>query len=75
MAFQVVLTNDAERDLEDIVISIAKHDSPHSAERVLSRILDIANSLTSELPADRSLRNSVHWVIKSIGRSSSNLID
>jgi toxin ParE1/3/4 len=48
MAFQVVLTADAERDLEDIVTYIAKHDSPRSAEHVLSRILDIADSLTVE---------------------------
>jgi toxin ParE1/3/4 len=48
MTFQVVLTTDAERDLEDIVIYIAKHDSPRSAEHVLRRILDIADSLKSE---------------------------
>lgn len=48
MAFPVVLTEDAERDLEDIVTYLAKHDSPRGAEHVLSRILDIANSLTIE---------------------------
>lgn len=48
MAFQVVLTDDAERDLEDIVTYIAKHDSPRNAEHVLTRILDIADSLTVE---------------------------
>ena len=48
MAFQVVLTADAERDLEDLVTYIAKHDSPRSAEHVLGRILDIADSLTVE---------------------------
>lgn len=48
MAFQVVITEDAERDLEDIVIYIAEHDSPRSAEHVLSRILDIADSLSVE---------------------------
>jgi toxin ParE1/3/4 len=47
MGFQVVLTEDAERDLEDIVTYIAKHDSPHSAEHVLSRILEIADSLSA----------------------------
>ena len=45
MHFQVVLTEDAERDLEDIVTHIARHDSPQSAERVLSRVLEIAESL------------------------------
>ena len=48
MAFQVVVTEDVERDLEDIVTYIAKHDSPRSAEHVLNRILDIADSLAAE---------------------------
>lgn len=48
MAFQVVITEDAERDLEDIVTYIAKYDSRRSAEHVLSRILDIADGLTVE---------------------------
>jgi toxin ParE1/3/4 len=47
MGFQVVLTEDAERDLEDIVTYIAQHDSPASAERVLNRILEIADSLAA----------------------------
>jgi toxin ParE1/3/4 len=47
MQFQVVLTEDAERDLEDIVTHIARHDSPQSAEHVLVRILDIAESLAA----------------------------
>ncbi len=45
MSFQVVLTEDAERDLEDLVTHIAKHDSRQNAEHVLSRILEIAESL------------------------------
>jgi toxin ParE1/3/4 len=47
MGLQVVLTEDAERDLEDIVTFIAKHDSPASAEHVLRRILEIADGLTA----------------------------
>lgn len=47
MSFQVVLTEDAESDLEDIVTYIARHDSPRAAQHVLSRILDIADSLTA----------------------------
>jgi toxin ParE1/3/4 len=46
MHFEVVLTEDAERDLEDIVTHLATHDSPQSAEHVLSRILEIAESLS-----------------------------
>jgi toxin ParE1/3/4 len=48
MPFQVVLTEDAERDLEAIVTHIASHDSAQSAEHVLGRILDIAESLATE---------------------------
>ncbi len=48
MAFQVVLTEDAERDLDDIVTYIAQHDSRRNAEHVLGRILDIADRLTVE---------------------------
>jgi toxin ParE1/3/4 len=48
MAYQVVLTEDAERDLRDLVTYIAKHDSLRSAEHVLSRVLDIAESLSVE---------------------------
>jgi toxin ParE1/3/4 len=46
MRFEVVLTEDAERDLEYIFAYIAKHDSYRNAERVLSRIFEAANSLT-----------------------------
>ena len=48
MAFEVVLTEDAERDLDDIITYIAQDDSPRNAEHVLGRILDIADSLTVE---------------------------
>jgi toxin ParE1/3/4 len=47
VSFQVVITEDAENDLEDIVTYMAKHDSPRAAQYVLSRILDIADSLTA----------------------------
>jgi toxin ParE1/3/4 len=36
MAFQVVVTDDAERDFEDFVTHKAKHDSPRSAEHSLA---------------------------------------
>jgi toxin ParE1/3/4 len=48
VSFQVVITEDAENDLEDIVAYIAKHDSPRAAQHVLSRILEIADSLMAE---------------------------
>jgi len=45
MPFDVVLTEDAERDLEDLFRYIARHDSRRNADHVLSRILEIAESL------------------------------
>lgn len=45
MSFEVVLTGDAERDLETLFDHIAAHDSPGSAERVLNQILKVAESL------------------------------
>jgi toxin ParE1/3/4 len=48
VAFQVVFTEDAEYDLEDIVVYMAMHDSPRAAQHVLTRILEMAASLTAE---------------------------
>jgi toxin ParE1/3/4 len=47
MRFEVVLTEDAERDLEDLFTYIATHDSRRNAENVLTRILEIADSLAA----------------------------
>lgn len=47
MAFQVVLTEDAERDLEELIIYIATRDSTGAAQQVLNRILEIADSLSA----------------------------
>jgi len=49
MPFEVLLTYDAERDLEKLYSYIAKHDSPENANRVLDRI-EKAFSRLSELP-------------------------
>jgi toxin ParE1/3/4 len=46
MRFEIVLTEDAEHDLEDIFTYIAKHDSLRNAEHVVTRILEIAETLT-----------------------------
>lgn len=48
MAFEVVITEDAERDLDDIITYIARHDSTRRAEYVLGRILTIAEGLVAE---------------------------
>ena len=47
MAFRVFLTNDAERDLEELYDYIAQHDSVEKAEHVLTRIEEIFNHLTA----------------------------
>ncbi|MBS0364270.1 MAG: type II toxin-antitoxin system RelE/ParE family toxin [Proteobacteria bacterium] len=47
MRFEVLLTEDAERDLEDIYTYIAHYDSPRNADHVLDRLLQVAESLTT----------------------------
>ena len=47
MAFRVVMTEDAEGDLEDITTYIATRDSARAAQHVLDRILEVADSLTA----------------------------
>ncbi|HOH50195.1 MAG TPA: type II toxin-antitoxin system RelE/ParE family toxin [Candidatus Hydrogenedentes bacterium] len=49
MTFDVLLTEDALRDLEDITAHIAAHDSPQAARRVLDKISDAVTRL-SEMP-------------------------
>lgn len=44
---EVFLTEDAERDLEDIFDYIAEHDSPAAASHVLDRIEKAIDSLSS----------------------------
>jgi toxin ParE1/3/4 len=39
MLYEVSLTRDAERDLEEIYLYIAEHDSRASAEHVLDRLV------------------------------------
>ena len=50
MSFEVLLTRDAERDLEEIYDYIATHDSAGNANRVLDRI-DKALRALSTFPA------------------------
>lgn len=45
MRYEVLLTEDAEQDLEDLYAYIAKFDSPKNADYVLDRLLEIAESL------------------------------
>jgi toxin ParE1/3/4 len=45
MRYEVLLTEDAEQDLEDLYAYIAKFDSPKNADYVLERLLEISESL------------------------------
>jgi toxin ParE1/3/4 len=45
MSYQVSLTKDAERDLEDIYFYIAEHDSQASADHVLDRLVKSTDAL------------------------------
>src|ERR1700693_2233435 len=45
MSYQVSLTKDAERDLEDICFYIAEHDSQASADHVLERLVQATDAL------------------------------
>jgi toxin ParE1/3/4 len=47
MRYEVLLTEDAEQDLEDLYAYIAKFDSPKNADYVLERLLDVAESLAT----------------------------
>lgn len=47
MRYDVVLTSDAESDLEHIYRYIAKHDSKASADYVLERLLEVSDSLAA----------------------------
>lgn len=47
MRYEVLLTEDAEQDLEDLYAYIAKFDSPKSADYVLDRLLEVADSLAT----------------------------
>ena len=45
MRWKVLLTAGAERDLEALHIYISNHDSPAQADRVLERLLKVADDL------------------------------
>ena len=47
MRYEVLITQGAERDLEDIYDHIAEFDSPEKAEYVLSRLLEVAERLAT----------------------------
>jgi toxin ParE1/3/4 len=48
MRYAVLLTQDAERDLEDLYDYIARFDSPKNAEHVLDRLLEVTDALAAD---------------------------
>ena len=47
MRYKVLLTAGAESDLEDLHGYIAEYDSPNSADYVLDRLMEVAESLAT----------------------------
>lgn len=47
MAFEVRLTRDAERDLEDLLGHVAAHDAPGKADQLLDRLEEVISSLAA----------------------------
>ena len=47
MRYKVLLTAGAESDLENLHGYIAEHDSPNSADYVLGRLMEVAESLAT----------------------------
>lgn len=62
MRYQVLLTADAEHDLQDVYEYIAEFDSVQSAEYVLDRLLELADTL-----ADDPLRGSIPKELRPLG--------
>jgi toxin ParE1/3/4 len=46
--YEVLLTADAERDLEALYRYVAEYDSPIRAEQLLDRVLEVTDSLRAE---------------------------
>jgi toxin ParE1/3/4 len=46
--FEVLLTEDAERDLEEIYAYIARYDSRDHADHVLERLLEVSETLSRQ---------------------------
>jgi toxin ParE1/3/4 len=47
MRFEVLLTEDASRDLEDIYTYVAEHDAPGKADDLLDQIQEVIDSLST----------------------------
>ena len=62
MRLEVVLTEDAEHDLEDLHTYIATYDSLQNADHVLDRLIEVAENLSTHPE-----RGSVPKELRSLG--------
>jgi len=70
MSYEVLLTTDAEHDLEDIYSICAEHDSRATADRVLERLVQ-----ATDAPRTSPDRGSYVNELRSLGISeSTNLL-
>jgi toxin ParE1/3/4 len=60
--FEVLVTQDAERDLDDLHSYVAAYDSLENADRVLDRLLEVAEGLSTNPE-----RGSVPKELRSLG--------
>ena len=72
MSFEVLLTDDAARDLEEICDYIDRHDSPARADYVLERIEKAFQGLSSILGAEATRGNCSTSGSGTTGKSSSS---
>ena len=75
MRFEVLLTEDAFRDLEDISSYVVEHDSLGKAEDLLNRIADVVDNLSNYPHRALTQRNFRHWGFVNTGNYSSNPIE
>lgn len=61
MRFEVLLTEDAERDLEEIHRYISESDSPARADYVLDRLMDVAEALAAS-PSKGPVPSELRWL-------------
>jgi toxin ParE1/3/4 len=74
MGFEVVLTDDAEHDLEDIYHYISASDSSQNADYVLDRLLEVTESLATFLDRGSPPKELRSLRIKEYRQAFSNLI-
>jgi plasmid stabilization system protein ParE len=72
--FEVSLTEDAVRDLEEIVDDIGEHDGPARASHVLDRIEEVVKASRRSPRAVRIRRRCLRSASATTGRPSSSRI-